>query len=205
VNQQRICINFCLKAEGSENYKIYQKQFKSKEDRVLKLCEKKFGKPTLYDKVIDGNCSKARPDIVYDMETHVVIIEVDENQHKNSNYCREGEYFRMISIFNSYGGTPVIFIRYNPDSYKDIKGEKDKIDNIKREEILLKWIEKARDNIPKSLCNIIYLFYDGYNKKIKEFFPIDPYDTKIYKCSENNCKSEQTYIRAIYENHICYF
>ena len=41
-----------------------------------------------------GGCSKRRPDVYIDKFTHIVIIECDENQHKNE------EYNYRLSILN---------------------------------------------------------------------------------------------------------
>ena len=35
----------------------------------------------VHDKMIEGGCSKRRPDLLVDMGSHVVIVEVDEQQH----------------------------------------------------------------------------------------------------------------------------
>lgn len=40
-------------------------------------------------------CSKRRPDILIDLETHLIIIEVDENQHKG--YSCENKRIMEIS------------------------------------------------------------------------------------------------------------
>jgi hypothetical protein len=70
-------------------------------------------------------CSKKRPDIFYDLPTHCVIVEIDENQHKSYNEICECS--RINEIVNGIGGRPVVFIRYNPDksynTYKDKKKE----------------------------------------------------------------------------------
>lgn len=64
--------------------------------------------------VIDG-CSRRRPDVRMDFGTHVVIVECDEYQHKGYN-C---ENKRMMEIFQDCGNRPIIFLRFNPDSYEN--------------------------------------------------------------------------------------
>jgi hypothetical protein len=45
-------------------------------------------KPVLVDKKIDDGCSGKRPDRLYDIGTHIVVVEVDEYQH--SGYSKDG-------------------------------------------------------------------------------------------------------------------
>ena len=39
----------------------------------------------IYDKIVNNECSKYRPDFLFDANTHYVIVEVDEDQHKGIN------------------------------------------------------------------------------------------------------------------------
>lgn len=71
-----------------------------------------------YDKIIEGGCSQHRPDIFIDCLTHSIIIEIDEHQHKKgSTYTPECELRRINNLFADLAYRPVIFIRFNPDSY----------------------------------------------------------------------------------------
>jgi hypothetical protein len=197
VNEEGICINFCLM---EEKYKVYKKNIKSKELRVYNILKSEFGEPDFYDKKIENSCFNERPDIVYDMKTHFVIVEVDENQHrKGSNYNPECEYKRMVNIFGSLGGIPVIFIRYNPDVHKE-EGKIVKLSKAKKEEVLIAWVKKARDEIPKKMCNVVYLFYDDYDKSQTKFYKINPYEYKKYDCE--NCEFS-TFIKKLYKRHSC--
>ena len=65
------------------------------------------------DKKDKESCLNYRPDFIFDFNTHIVIIEVDEKQH--SGYKCECEQTRMINLSQDFGGLPVVFIRYNPD------------------------------------------------------------------------------------------
>jgi len=56
-----------------------------------------------------GGCSKMRPDVFIDKFTHVVIIECDENQHKDTS-C---ENKRTMELFQDFGNRPIVFIRFN--------------------------------------------------------------------------------------------
>ena len=60
-------------------------------------------------------CRQIRPDFTYELPGKVVIVEVDENQHKWAGYTPRCDLVRMQDIANSYGTMPMFFIRYNPD------------------------------------------------------------------------------------------
>jgi hypothetical protein len=74
----------------------------------------------LNDKTISGGCSKRRPDILIDVETHCIIIEIDENLH--INYSCENK--RMMEISQDLGHPNIVFIRFNPDAYINNEGKK---------------------------------------------------------------------------------
>jgi hypothetical protein len=125
-----------------------------------------------YDKTIDPSCNLKRPDFVIDFPLFKIIVEVDENQHKS--YAKECEIIRMKQIHQSFGGTPVIFIRYNPDSFK-LNGVEQNINTLSRMKILEKYINSYKNidewNLPLS-C--VYLFYDEYqNNKENKLIHID--------------------------------
>lgn len=122
-----------------------------------------------YDVRINGGCSNKRPDWFFDMGTHSIILECDENQHRsNTQLCEEK---REMEIFQDLGNRPIIFIRFNPDKYDDIKGcfykykgklkirdDEFEIRKNKLIEILKYWINY--DNIPDKERTCIYLFYN---------------------------------------------
>jgi hypothetical protein len=75
----------------------------------------------IFDKKITDGCSKRRPDIYLDLGYQVLIIEVDENQHRQyENIC---ENKRMMILFQDVG-RPIVFIRFNPDTYTDNNNKK---------------------------------------------------------------------------------
>jgi hypothetical protein len=141
-----------------------KKVHKAKETRVKNVLDANSVVYTSYDKVIDPSCNIYRPDFVIDLVKFVIIIEVDENQHKS--YPCDCEHIRMISLFQTFGGTPVVFIRYNPDDYK-FNNKKIKY-NKSREKVLLGTIKglSNRELMPDQL-SIIHLFYDGFDGKIE--------------------------------------
>lgn len=70
-----------------------------------------------FDKVL-GGCSRRRPDIFIDCLTHVIVMEHDENGHRD----RECEEKRILEIFQDAGNRPLVALRMNPDSYRDNSG-----------------------------------------------------------------------------------
>ena len=67
------------------------------------------------DKTIDGGCSRRRPDGFLDLLTHVIIIEIDENEHKSyDDTCNNR---RTMELSQDVGHRPIVFIRLNPDGY----------------------------------------------------------------------------------------
>lgn len=115
------------------------------------------------DIIIDkGECGKERPDRVFDFMDKIIIVECDENQHKERNcVC---EQTRMINISQSFGGLPVYFIRWNPDKYQTKKKEEIILKRYQSLENLIINIKEHKISLPKSLCSCIYLYYDNWNK-----------------------------------------
>jgi len=122
------------------------------------------GDYTTYDKTIPG-CGRERPDFLWDLQSHFLVLEVDEHQH-NSRPC-ECEQTRMINIANSLGGPPVFFIRFNPDDFK-VNGEKQKVTPGKRHRTLAAWIKTVKEYAPEALetqgvVNVLQLYFDDYD------------------------------------------
>ena len=94
------------------------RNYKTKERTVVDEILKSFPHFTWISdkKVIDG-CSRRRPDLFLDMGTHIIIVEIDENQH--TDYDCSCENKRLMEISLDVGHRPVVFIRFNPDDYID--------------------------------------------------------------------------------------
>ena len=161
-----------------------KRHVKKKEEDSANLLEHEF--PHLdftRDKTTDTMCSKARPDFVYDFGAFVLIVEVDENQHSSYTSCGHTleermatERRRMFGIFQSFGGCPVIFLRYNPDSFR-VGGKLSKIGERKRQDTLILWIKKmVKMGHDFKGCNVKYLFYDDYDESCTEFEIIEEKD-----------------------------
>lgn len=73
----------------------------------------------VYDQIIEGGCSRRKPDILLDCLTHSIVIEIDENQHEDYK-CEDK---RIMQIFMDLGCRPLVVMRFNPDRYVDIDGK----------------------------------------------------------------------------------
>ena len=93
------------------------RNYKTKETAVTTFIKKNNPE---YDfqidkKILDG-CSKRRPDLLLDLGYQIIIIEIDENKH--ANYDCSCENKRIMEISQDLAHRPIVFIRFNPDSYE---------------------------------------------------------------------------------------
>ena len=69
-----------------------------------------------FDKKIENGKSMRRPDVYIELGTHSIILELDENSHKDKFYNCENK--RSMELFRDLGtNRPLVFIRINPDAY----------------------------------------------------------------------------------------
>ena len=152
------------------------RNYKTKERSVTDYVIENFPSVSwVCDKTIQDGCSKKRPDIRCDFGSHIVIIEIDENHH--SLYDCSCENRRVMEISQDIGHRPIVFIRFNPDTYTDTNGNKITscwgtnkygiltIKPTKKDE----WQERIRllheqiqywiDNVPDKIVETIQLFY----------------------------------------------
>jgi len=108
--------------------------------------------------------TKIVPDFRIDTPTHSVVVEVDEEQHKNSRYTTSSRYrsydaerLRMLEMVEKDPRIKV-FIRYNPDAYVGA----DNMPMEERHQVLL-FTTQAAMNTPRIDTPVVSkLFYDGY-------------------------------------------
>jgi hypothetical protein len=152
---------------------IVQLRIKAKELRVHDVLEAE-GFKFILDKMLEGPvCGRERPDFQIDCGTHFIYIEVDEHQHHS--YTCECEQMRMINLAE-VRGVPVTFIRYNPDMYESVKGQK-MMKVEQREKKLVEWVHYAIAHHPQEMdafANVLYLFYDEYDMKEPEWHRLIP-------------------------------
>lgn len=195
-NLDGLCYDFCVANLNFQNNK------KQNEKRVTKLLLNSISvKPTLIDEIVDSSCNYKRPDIVYNCGFYNVVLEIDEFQHKSYG-C---ELNRMLLITQSLG-LPTIFIRYNPDIFRDKDSKIVYVSLIEREKILLQWVQyllKTPPNIEnkEQYLRCVYLFYDNFDQTIsnieniklpENFFDIKlTYDKKDIGKEENGIKIKE--------------
>ena len=153
------------------------RNYKTKEKNVVDSIKEKYPEfDWKHDRTVENGFSKRRPDLLLDLGTHVIIVEIDENKHNKYECICENK--RLMEISKDLNHRPIIMLRFNPDAYTNDKGVKIpspwttnkrgilKI-NKKREkewndriailqETIKYWIENSTDKT----VEIIQLFYD---------------------------------------------
>ena len=164
------CFNcYCVTFPDAE----IKRQFKLKEHHLRDELKKYYDSVILiFDKRVDNGCSLRRPDVRIECFTHTIIIECDENKHQG--YSCENK--RIMELFQDLGNRPIIFLRFNPDSYTDAKsgnciaGCFNKTTNINNSIQRKEWnrrilclkerIDYHLDNIPTKEVTVEHLFYE---------------------------------------------
>ena len=150
---------------GTCDPQIIQIRRHAKENRVKDIFAA-AGFTFVHDRMLEGTtCGRERPDFQFDCGSHFVYVEVDENQHQS--YACECEQGRMINLVH-VRGMPVRWIRYNPDVYEPMKGQR-KIKLEQREKKLIEYTKWAMKNPPDTISSVLYLFYDEYDTKNQEW------------------------------------
>jgi len=158
--------------------KPVSRNYKTKEYSVVDFIKNKYPNINwISDKIIDGGCSRRRPDLLLDLIYQIIIVEIDENQHIDYDCSCQNK--RVMELSQDLGHRPIIFIRFNPDEYNKnntkisscwghnkngicvIKNSK-KNEWTQRLNILSEHIEYWINpkNITNKTIEIIQLFYD---------------------------------------------
>lgn len=153
---------------------------KTKEMMVVNHLQEQ-GYEFIHNKSVGYVCGNFRPDIKIDVGTHFIIVEIDEDQHKQ--YDVSCETARMFNICQAEG-LPCIFIRYNPDVYR-VNGKAKKVQASRRLATLIKCIEKYKSMIPTELLTVYRLFYDSNTEDYVCKYDIDAkYEKMIELCQD---------------------
>ena len=113
----------------------------------------------------NGICGRERPDRVYELPGKIIVLECDEHQHRERNcVC---EQTRMVNISQSFGGTPVYFIRWNPDDYAPADDRKNPEYITVRHKLCADVIESifsGRLELPETgaLVYSFHMYFDGW-------------------------------------------
>jgi hypothetical protein len=133
----RLCKNDWCETYGNARYEGYcvpcfvnnpenhdkpaMRNYKTKEKAVVDEIKSTFDVSWVHDKKVEDGCSRRRPDLLVDIGSHIVIIEVDENKH--TDYDCSCENKRLMQLSQDLNHRPIVFIRFNPDSYINEHGE----------------------------------------------------------------------------------
>lgn len=150
------------------------RNFKTKERAVKDFLVEKWPDSIItHDKQVD--CFKFRPDFVIELGSHVIVVEVDEMQHRSYDSTCDNK--RLMSIFQGLGSRPMVVIRFNPDKYTD--GNNKSVNGCWTQKGFIRrdteW--KRRLNVLESVINrwwcsaperevtVEHLFYDGFTQR----------------------------------------
>jgi len=161
------------------NYNITRKK---QERNVLSILEK-WGYSVDFETTINASRQKCLNDTdkyFYRLDFHIIncvnailILEVDENQHKDVSYPLSCELSRMsdvrVSLLKAGYKIPIYWIRYSPNS-NYIIGDiimRNYTQRYKRENALKEYIDYlcSPDFVPNKQVNIHYMFYDLKSKE----------------------------------------
>ena len=121
VKYEGFCLPCFVNNPENQN-KHAMKNYKTKEKEVVDQITQSFPDFTwVADKKIQYGCSRRRPDLLLDMGSHVIIVEVDENKH--ADYDCSCEHKRLMELSQDLQHRPIVFIRFNPDDYINQDGK----------------------------------------------------------------------------------
>ena len=155
------------------------RNFKTKEKAVVDFVLSLYDSLSwVSDKRIQEGCSRRRPDLLLDLGSHVLVVEIDENQH--GSYDCSCDNKRLMELSQDIRHRPLVFIRFNPDSYINSQNEHIRscwspnkkngilyVSSLKKCEwehrlsLLKSQIDYWLINIPQKMVEVIQLFYDG--------------------------------------------
>ena len=183
ISHKKCKANFCLGTRANIKYKgycascyqnlfpldplSYQIRSKTKELCVRDYINSNF-EGFQHDKpLFTGNCdctNRRRIDHRILIGNTLLCIETDESQHKS--YNKKDEEIRYDDLFMIHSGK-FVFIRFNPDKYKNKDNKSVNPMLYTRLPILKEEIEKQMERIKNEenteLLEIIKLYYDDYN------------------------------------------
>jgi hypothetical protein len=164
---KRLCMYCDIKEHSVLICKECKKIMNKKEWGIVRHLRKTIDTKFEYNssKMLQG-CSKKRPDVYFELQTHCVIVEIDEHQHKTyGDIC---ECARINEIVSGIGGKSVIIIRFNPDTTKH-KSNSLKLELADKIDLLVKVVkDELIKNYDNFIVKIIQIYYDDDCEEYKE-------------------------------------
>lgn len=166
--------NLCLLCDPIKGIKIKL----GKQTKVQDYLDRHKYQYISCDKIINnGVCIKNRPDFLFDCISHYVVLEIDEYQHRDISVNCEIE--RMKNIAGALG-TPTIFIRYNPDTYKIKNKKNDKHFAIRMRDLESRLKYYMNININElakiGFLSVLYMYYENYDKGTQQLETLMEYE-----------------------------
>ena len=97
--------------------KPVSRNYRTKEHSIVEFVKDCFPRfDWKCDKTVSNGCSRRRPDMLVDLGYHILIIEIDENQHEQYDCSCENK--RLMELSKDVNHRPIVFIRFNPDEYE---------------------------------------------------------------------------------------
>ncbi len=108
----------CIECAQHKGIAKRPRNVRVQEKAVAEYLKKHFKNISLSeDTPLEGSCVNLRPDISCDFGNFILIVEIDENQHKGKAYT-SCDTKRNVQLLINGGSRPIVFIRFNPDNYK---------------------------------------------------------------------------------------
>ncbi len=161
----KLCLSCCYDLNPDMDI---PKNFMKKENYLYNELKKKFKHVEFkHNMKIDEGCSRRRPDFFFECFTHSVIVENDENSHRNELQICENK--RSMILHTDLGNRPLVLIRFNPDLdnnhktcfTKDSNNNLQLVESVWKERmiVLINTIEFHLINVPSREYTELKLFY----------------------------------------------
>ncbi len=176
---------YCLRCAVHNGIEV-KRNYRTKEMSVVDFIIESF--PDLdwiHNKRVDGGCSRRQGDLRLELGHIHLIIEIDENQHDfYLELCERARYHQIAAdVFCTAGEHPIVFLRFNPDSYVDNVGRRHpspwrRLENglvSIEHEALLVWADRLqvlhdrisyyldKENTPRDPLKVETMFYNCHN------------------------------------------
>ena len=117
-----------------------------------------------------GGCQLYRPDKLYASPGLVLICECDEKQHLYSAGDYTCDERRISDLFDEFGGSQVVVVRWNPDSYAVAQGVR-RATKRERMQRMLEVMQQVLVSPPQEMLKIYYLYFDFDNPRLSQHIP----------------------------------